>query len=316
MPNWRTLGGYRYFWAMRTDTEEVVATELVRADSALYAEEVERRRIADGTEREVGALRAVAPEILSDYDVQILRRWKAEGARIVGGLVKVGRGRSLTWAEPVPVLLNALDAPRGRHHADRLVLHTRKFEAAIAHDVSLFALADYADNGDGTGTGRVALPLPGLTVYGLDETGYDVVTLKAFGRGGSAKATATVSKIEIPNPATPLTLPAGTVYVEVTGPYYGPGVKPLLVTAPISAAEELVGGFEEGTKGAENGYDYVTLTPWGVAEAEEYQEVVTFGGVDYTIDVVELGPPGLTRLLVHPDPDHPLGIEVITQDEP
>lgn len=314
MPNWRPKGRYDWFFAMREDTEEVVRTRMVRPASALFSDEAERRGLADGTRKAVRVERGCAPEVCSWPDVDVLRRWAADGARITAGLVKIGKGMHVIWDEAVPVLLDALDAPAA-HQGARLVLHTRRFDAAVAHDVSLFALADWADNGDGTGTGRIALPLPGLTVYGIDETGYDVVTLSAFGRGGAAKATATPAKSGIPNPFTELELPSGTVYLEVTAPYYGPAVRPLVTTAePVVG--EFVGGFEESTGGLENGYEYTTLTAWGVAEMEEYQETITFDGTDYTVDVAELGPPGLARLLVHDEAGNPFGYNVITQDAP
>ena len=315
MPNWLPKSRYHHLFVFRPDTEEAVRTRMVRRESAVFLDEEERRRLADGTMKTVRRRQGCAPEVLQWPAVDTLRTWRDEGAVVVAGLVKEGRGLHVVWDEPVPVLLDALDAP-GVHQGSRLVLHTHKFNAAVYHDVSLLKAAEYVDNGDGTGTARIVLPLPGLTVYGIDETGYDVITIEAFGRGGAAKGTATVVKADIPNDFTTLTLPAGTVYVDVTGPHYGPGIKPLLTTVAPTVGE-FVGGFEAGATGSTaGGNDYTTITPWGVGTLDGFTITRTIGGVVHTLNAREVGPPGLGRLLVHPHPTNRYGVLLITEPEP
>lgn len=314
MPNWRPIGRYAWLVLYRTDTQDVIRTRMVRPTSAVFFDETERRGLADGTQKPVRVQRGCAPEIMAWPDVDTIRQWQADGARTRALLVSAGKGMHMIWDEPVPVLLDALDAPRV-HQGVRAVLHSDVFDAAIYHDISLMKGAAYADNGDGTGTMDMVLPIPGLTVYGIDETGYDVITLKAYGRGGAALETQTIAKASIPNQFTQMTLPSGTYRVELTGPYYESGAKPLLTTAePVVG--EYVGGFELGAEGTEFGYDYGELTGWGIATESDYQETWSFDGTDYPVDLAEGGPDGLVRLLATDDPDNPFAVNLITQDEP
>lgn len=314
MPNWRTKGRYSWLVLYRTDTQDFIRTRMVRPDSALFFDETERRDLADGSQKPSRIRRGCAPEIMSWPDIDKLRQWQADGATIRALLVNTGKGLHMVWDQSVPVLLDALDAPKS-HQGVRAVLHSDVYAAAIYHDISLMKGATYADQGGGVGVMDMVLPLPGLTVYGIDETGYDVVTIKAYGRGGAALATGTESKGTIPNTFTSLTLPSGTFRVELTGPYYSAGVKPILTTTePVVG--EYTGGYELGVESAENGYDYATLTEWGIGEATEYSETFAFGGTDYTVDLVELGPDGLADLLISDATDHTLAVDVITEDEP
>lgn len=174
LTNWYFRTGYGGLVVWREDDGQSLYTSMARP--LAFDDAPEYRELADGGEDEVARRRGVAPELVGQYETDLLRAWKAEGARVKAILIHRGQGRHYIWHEPNRVNLAPFDGLPGGLAGDRLRLFTAKYGAAIYESPNLLAPLTFEDGGDWT---LYESDASGGVTWGADADGNDTATLSA-----------------------------------------------------------------------------------------------------------------------------------------